>query len=425
LGRIVLDTAREQGGRPDSTLWGTSTRVPATEAAFANGIAARCRELDDVHEGSPRIGLGHGGHVNVMVIPGALAVAESLDRPVSGRELIAAIAVGGDLIPRLRMAAGEAGRLGWEGPTLGPFGVAAACGRLYGFDEATMANAMGAAYAHCSGNVLSTSDGTWDVWLNAGTAARAGVGAADLARRGHRGARAVLLGSSGLYPLYFRGEYHERALLDGLGSEFESANVSIKPYSACKCTHNAIYTATELVRRHRIDLADIERIEVRTCEYNMRIAVLDEHGQTKYKPRTVNDAQFSMPFSIATALRKGTVFPDVLTEATLDDPEILALARRVEVRAVPEKEELAKKEGYPPDDVDIHVRGGAVFEGCEPFTKGHPGNPMSFDEVVAKLGKCASLAAQPPSRKRLDAFVDTVERLETANDVRGLARLLS
>jgi 2-methylcitrate dehydratase PrpD len=287
-----------------------------------------------------------------------------------------------------------------------------------------MANAMGAAYAHCSGNVLSTSDGTWDVWLNAGMGARAGVVAADLARRGHKGAKAVLLGSSGLYPLYFRGEYHEFALLDGLGRDFESENVSIKPYSACKCTHNAIYTATELVRQNGIALDDIERIEVRTCQYNMRIAVIDEHGQVKYTPRSINDAQFSMPFSMATALLKGTVFPDVLTEATLDDPEVLALARRIRIESTPEKDELAKREGYPPDDVDIHTRSGAVFKGCEPFTRGHPGNPMTFDEVAAKFAKCASLAETPPAQAKQAAFLEAVGSLENIEDVRGLARLL-
>jgi hypothetical protein len=54
------------------------------------------------------------------------------------------------------MAAGAAGRLAWEGQTVSSFGVVAAVGELLGFDETVMANAMGAAYAHCSGDILFT-----------------------------------------------------------------------------------------------------------------------------------------------------------------------------------------------------------------------------------------------------------------------------
>jgi 2-methylcitrate dehydratase PrpD len=420
MGKLATEMVRDYGGRRDSTLWVYGDKVPAPEAAFANAIMARCRELDDVHEGTPRVGIGHGGHVNAMVVPAALAAVECMARPVSGKELITAIAIGGDIIPRIRMAAGDAGRVGWEAPTISPFGVAATVGKLQGFDEALLANAMGAAYAHCSGTILSTSDGTWDVWLNAGTGARAGMIAVELARRGHQGAKSPLLGSAGLYPLYFRKEYHEDALLSGLGKEFESGNVSIKPYSSCKCTHHTIYTALEMMKKHDFRGADIERIAVRTCEYNMWLVVLNEKGEPKYAPRNLNEAQFSMPFTMATAIVKGTVFSDVLTEDTLNDPEILRLARKISVEATAEKNELMKKEGYPPDDVDIYTVDGRVLRGCEQYVKGHPQNPMTFDEVVEKFERCAQLSAKPLSRKGLDGFLADVRTLEAVADVRGL-----
>ena len=425
LGRLVAAMTCDNGGAPHSTLWVSGDKVPAAEAAFANAIMARCRELDDVHEGSPRVGHGHGGHVNVMIVPAALAVLERLPRPVSGKELITAIAVGGDILVRLRLAAGDAGRLGWEGPTVSPFGVAATVGRLHRLDDAALLNAMGAAYAHCSGNVLSTSDGTWDVWLNAGMGARAGVVAVDLARRGHRGARAPLLGSAGLYPLYFRGEYHADALLSGLGTDFESGAVSIKPYAACKATHHAIYTALALLREHPIDPAAIERIVVRTSDYMMTLAGLNEHGEPKVAPRNINEAQFSIPFTMALAMLKGSVLPDTLTDAALADPAILRLARKIELCVTEAKNELAKREGYPPVDVDIHTTGGGVFRGCEPCVKGHPRNPMTFDEVVEKFRRCAELSARELPRGALDEFCARVADLELLEDVRSMPRYLA
>jgi 2-methylcitrate dehydratase PrpD len=425
LGRIVTAMARENGGAPHSTLWTFGDKLPVGEAAFANAIMARCRELDDVHEGSPRVGHGHGGHVNVMIVPAVLAAIERLPLPVSGRELIAAIAIGGDILVRLRLAAGDAGRLGWEGPTVSPFGVAAAVGRLLRLDAEALGNAMGAAYAHCCGNVQSTTDGTWDVWLNAGMGARAGILAVELGRRGHRGARAPLSGSSGLYPLYFRGEYHAEALLSELGKDFESGNVSIKPYAACKATHHAVYTTLALINRHRIDPDSIEKIVVYTSDYTMRLAGLNEHGAPKYAPRSVNEAQFSIPFTIALAIMKGAVLPDVLTDATLTDPAILALSHKIALIVTDEKNEQAKREGYVPADIEIHIVGGRTYTGCEPYVKGHPANPMTMQEVTGKFYRCAALAALPLRQEALRAFCDDVANLEALTDVRAMASYLS
>jgi len=420
LGRIVAAMVRDNGGAPHSTLWVSGDRLPASEAAFANAVMARCRELDDVHEGSPRAGRGHGGHVNVMIVPAVLAVIEHLPWPVSGRELLAAIAVGGDIMVRLRLAAGDAGRLGWEGPTVSPFGVAAAVGRLLRLDASKLQNAMGAAYAQCSGNVQSTADGTWDVWLNAGLGARAGIVAAELARRGHRGAHAPLLGSSGLYPLYFRGEYHAEALLSELGRHFESGEVSVKPYAACKATHHAIYTTLALVQRHQIDAGAIERIEVRTSDYTMRLAGLNEHGAPKYAPRTINEAQFSIPFTMALAMLKGTVLPDTLTDAALGDPAILALSHKIVMSVTGAKNEQARLEGYVPADIDIHTNDGRVFSGCERHVKGHPASPMTMQEVVDKFLRCAALASLPLRLAVLQAFCADVAMLEQLDDVRAI-----
>lgn len=424
IGRMVVDMARDQGGRPDAALWTAGDKVPAAEAAFANAVMARCRELDDVHEGSPRVGRGHGGHVNVMLVPAALATAESLPGPTTGKDLIAALAVGGDLIPRLRMAAGDAGRLGWEGPTVAPFGVAATVARLRGFDRTTTANALGTAYAHCAGTILSTSDGTWDVWLNAGIAARSGMVSAELARRGHQGARAPLLGGSGLYPLYFRGEYHPEALLGELGRSFESGNVSLKPYSSCKATHHAIYTMQTLMARHGIDIDAIDRIEVRTSDYNMRLAHLDAHGVPKPPPRTLNEAQFSIPFTMAAVAVHGAVFPDTFDETIPRDDRVQTLARRIRVTSSAEKNALAAREGYASADVEVHLADGTVHAGCEANVRGHPANPLSFNEVAEKFARCVALAGNGLPARAAARLVEAIGRLEECEDVREIARLL-
>lgn len=420
IGKMVSEMVRGWEGRKQSRVWVYGDRVPAQEAAFANAVMARCRELDDCHEGNKRRGGGIGGHIGVTVVPAVLAMAESSPAPVSGKRLILAIAVGGDIVARLRLAAGESGLAGWVAETSSPFGIVAAAAKLFDLGPELVANAMGAAYAFCSGNVLSTTDGSWDIWLAGGIGARGGMLAVDLARRGYIGSKSPLTGSAGLYPLYFRNEYHEKALLSGLGKEFEIANVSIKPYSSCKATHHGIYTVLELAKKHGLTPDVIERIEVKTTSYQMRLVGRNEKGEFKHSPRTVNEAQFSLPFTVATALIRGTVFPDVLTEESLKDAEIVSLARKVAVEATPEKDELMRTQGQPPSDVSIYTSGGKVYSGSEPFVKGHPQNPMSFDECAAKFWRCVALSARPLGRTGLARFLREIEGLEQVEDMRSL-----
>lgn len=279
---------------------------------------------------------------------------------------------------------------------------------------------MGAAYAHCSGNLLSITDGTWDVWLNPGRGARSGLISVELARRGHQGSKVPLLGIYGLYPLYFRNEYHEDTLLSDLGKRFESVNVSIKPYSSCKCTHQAIYTTLTLLKKHNIKADQVERVGVKTCTYNMDLVVLNEKGEHKFVPRTLHEAQFSLPFTIATAIIKGDVFLEVLDEKTIKDPEILRLSRKVLVENTPEKDKILTKERFPPDDVEIYTKDGKVYSGCEMYAKGHPQNPMTFDEVIEKFERCIRVSAKPLKRKKTDEFLAKVKNIEEFDDVRDI-----
>ncbi len=420
LGKLVARMVKGYGGEKQSTVLVNGDKVPTQEAAFTNAIMARCRELDDVHEGNKRCGGGNGGHVSVTIIPATLAMLESSPNPVSGDKLILSIAIGSDVLVRLRLASGEKGRLGWMTETLSPFSIVASAAKLFDLGEEAIANAMGAAYVFCSGNALSTSDGTWDIWLAAGTGARGGVVAVDMAQRGYLGSKSPLLGRFGLYPLYFQNNYNEKILLGDLGNEFESANLSIKPYSSCKGTHHAIYTTLKLVKKHSIKPEQIEHIKIKTCSYFVQIVVLNEEGEPKYAPRTVTEAQFSIPFTVATAIIKGGVFPDVLTEEVLKDSRILGLSRKVAVEATAEKDEIMKTEGIPPADVEIYTKDGSVYSGCEPFVKGHPQNPMSFKECADKFWRCTKLSNRPLNEKKLKNFLGRAERLEEILDVRSI-----
>jgi 2-methylcitrate dehydratase PrpD len=59
----------EEGGRADSTAWAYGGKLGAASAAFINGMTAAALDFDSLGRDAPV-------HVNIAVLPAALAVAE-------------------------------------------------------------------------------------------------------------------------------------------------------------------------------------------------------------------------------------------------------------------------------------------------------------------------------------------------------------
>src|SRR5262245_18139285 len=415
-GRGIARIAQRHGGAAGSTLLAHGTRVATPMAALANGVMARCGELDGTHETG-------GGHVGVCMVPAALALAEIAPAPVSGRELALGIALGVDMLCRLRMGAGKSKAIGWMAETMAPMSVAATGSRLLGLDEERMLDAIGLAYASCSGNVQPTVEGAWSLWTPAGSAAAAGILAIDLAREGFQEPRNPLLGEFGLYRLYFRGDYDEEALLGGLRERNEIVNNSLKPYPNCKYTHHAIATTLELVCTHALRPEHVRRVTVAINTMGATQCGFDATGAPKTTPTTPGAAKFSIPFTVAAAIARGQVTLNEVTDEALRDGGILALTARVETRIDPAKDALPML--YPPMDVRIETTDGRVIAGCEPFVKGHPENPFTWSDCVERFMAWAGAAAHPIAGAHLERFVAMVKDLESVKDTGEMAPLLA
>jgi 2-methylcitrate dehydratase PrpD len=110
-----------------SSIVGSGDRVGVTWAAFVNAAYAQALEFDDTHVESIV-------HVSSPSVLAALALSET--SPLSGRDLIAAVAVGNEISCRAgSVAAGQFHRLGFH-PTglFAGFGVSYLAGRLPALD---------------------------------------------------------------------------------------------------------------------------------------------------------------------------------------------------------------------------------------------------------------------------------------------------
>jgi len=414
--QTVLNLARSWGGRGESSILVHGDRVPAPSAGLVNGTMGRARDFDDVHEKAVL-------HPSVSVIPAALATAE-LRGGIDGRNFITTVALGVDLTCRLGMAPRTGPNISGMSTTwqCGTFGAAAAAGKVMGLDHGALMDAMGIAYSQASGNQQTIAEGSTAVRVQQGLTTWAGITSALLASKGITGPRNVLEGRYGYYPVYHRGGYDREALTDGLGETYEIVNTSIKPYPCCKWTHQAIDAALEAVREDGLEPGEVDSVDVRlnSQAFNLVCVPLD----LKRRPRSVVDAQFSVPYTVAAAIVRGDVSLATFTAEAMNDPEILSMAQKVTPR-VDEQIERRGSRGMAPEIVKIRTRDGRTHQRCVEHVRGSPRAPMTTEELQEKFRRCITYAAKPVSDEATEELFTLIGRLESLDDISDIISLLS
>lgn len=412
--RPFVEHALEQGGHSQSTVFASGARVPAAMAAFANGALAHALDFEDAHDKSLL-------HPNAPTIPAALAACEAFG-PIDGKELIAAIVLGCDVACRLSLALRvPLDEYGWyPPPMIAAFGATAAVGRLLKLDAQQLIDAFSLTLgqATCSAELKFSPHSDIRAVRDA-FPAQIAVTSALLARKGVRGFERPFEGRAGFFALYARGAYAPEVVTQSLGERFEIDEISFKPYPSCRGTHVYIEAAAQLVRDHRIDPSDIAAIELSGSRLNLMLA---EPIAQKRRPATAIDAKFSLPFTVATSLRRGTVTLDDFTERALNDSAVLDLASRVNFTVDPTRGTAG------PDvlrgSVELRLNEGrrVRLEIDEP--SGSPGRPASEAALIEKFRDCCRRARSEPTAARIDSWLERILTLEKCIDAGEFARTL-
>ena len=408
----LREIVRDWGGKEESSIIGCKQKVPAPNAAHVNATMAHALDYDDVHETA----IMHSG---VAVIPTCMAMGERKGN-VSGKEFITAIALGVDMMCRLALATTPGTRplvTGWHLTTLyGFLGAAGTAGRMLGLNEEKMVNALGIAYHQCSGNGQCVIDGALTKRMGPGFSVRGGITAALLAEKGVTGAKNCLEGEMGLYKLYHRGNYDNKALTIDLGKNFEGINVAIKPYPCCRGIHPAIDAALALVDERNIKAEGVQEITLSVSEGHYHL--LCEPEGAKLKPRNPVDAQFSIPWGVATAIVRKQVTLEDFTETAIKREDILDLTKKMSIKI---DSTLNRPVNIEPTRVEITTKEGNV---CSKEVTGPLGSlerPMSFDDCARKFKDCAKQL----NHEQINRVIELVGQLDQMNDIRGIIALLS
>ena len=341
----------------------TACRSPG--ATLLNGFLVTAVTMCDVHRATLT-------HITPEVMPPALAIAERDGR--SGRDLLVALAVGCEITTRIGVSLDfpEFRKRGWHGPgVIGPFGSAAAVGRLLALDPETMAKAFGLAGSQAAGTFAAW--GTPTVKFHQCRGALSGLMAALLAQQGFLATKEFLTAKDGgLYNTYSNGGKPELAT-DGLGERWELEQIALRLWPSASTIQGLITAMFDLVEQN-----DVRPEAVRKVRVSLGKTANDMHGIfPNYKGKF--DALLSTHYAVAVILHDRELTLAQFEPERYNDPKLKSFAgAQVEVR------EDASLTGVQAIVEAEMVDGRKIRVRCD-TPRGSPENPLTRAQIEAKF----------------------------------------
>ena len=355
-------------------------------ACLANAAASHVVEQDDVHNGSVF-------HPGTIVFPAALALAQA--KQLSGREFLTAAVVGYEVGIRVGEFLGRSHyKIFHTTGTAGTLAAAATVGRLLKLNPQQMLHAFGSAGTQSAGLWEFLRDAADSKQLHTAHASATGLMSAYLAQAGFTGAQKILEGVQGLAAGTSTDANPEK-LIDRLGSRWCLAETSFKYHASCRHTHPAADALLQVIQKHAVKMADIDRIE--TLVHQGAIDVLGPASDAT----TLHQSKFSMGTVLALICKFQFAGLDEFAKH-FNDPEICALRNRVSMILDPEVDKA-----YPQrwiGKVKVYLKNGQVYEGRVDEPKGDPGNTLTRAEIKEKALRLATFSGGATESEMHDAI---------------------
>jgi 2-methylcitrate dehydratase PrpD len=396
------------GGKPQATLVGMGKRADLVQAVYLNAYMSDILDFEDTFVSHPSSG----------VIPAALAAGEMVN--CSGMDLLRAIVAGFEVSMRVGLAIRPSGPMAQ--PSAGVyyfhcFGSTAAAGRLMKLSEDQLEQAFGTAAAHAP---LPLWIAKWSRplhWVknNCGGQAAAGIMGVLLARTGFVGVADVLDHPLGFWRMVGSDRYDAEVATAGLGADWMILRDTLKPYPCCRWLHSTLTALQEIMSEASLSGASaVEAVTVRSPNHLANFM--------HFNPKTLVDAEFSLPYVVAQLLRGIKPGCEWFTEANMRSPEADRLARKVRVIVDPELEAFYRANGTYSVSVTLAANDGRSFERRVDYPKGDTKNPMTVEEVA---GKFMTLVTPVFGEDRSQALWQAIRTVERQKEVRPLVDSLA
>ena len=358
---ICIDSLRPVSHSNQASILGRSERFDPLNAAFINGVSSHVFDFDDTH-------LVTNVHAAGPIASVLLAYSEL--KPVSGQEFMNAFYLGVEYTIRLSNSlAPNHADIGWHVSGTHPtIGAAAAVGRLMRLSEQQMIWALGLAASQPVG--FRDSFGSMNKSFNPGRAAENGLFSALLAQNNFTSSNQMIESRIGwANSMSTKRDYKE--MLGDLGSRFEIAKDTYKPYACGIVIHPAIDGSIQLRNEHNLHPDQIASVHIKANPYQLELC-------GKKTPQTGLEGKFSVYHSVAIALIDGRAGEKQYSDEAVRNPKTISLRDKITVEV---DNNLHKKSGI----VTITLNDGRVLNKVIDSAVGGLENPMTNEQLDAKF----------------------------------------
>ncbi len=389
--------------QPGATLLGGG-RSSGEWATFVNGLLIRYLDYNDTYLS---LEPAHpSDNLAAVLSVGEMAGA-------GGKELLTAAVLAYEIQCRLCDAASLRKR-GWDHVTYGAISSCVAACKLLRLDPARTAHAIGMAGV-ANTALRQTRSGELSMWKGCAfaNAARNGVFAALLAAEGMTGPAPIFEGELGIMKL-LTGPFELPRLGGENGQPFMIISTYIKFWPAEYHSQSAIDAALQL-RPEIGDVRNIAAIDIRTFDAAVDIIGKDPE---KWRPKTRETADHSLPYCTAVALADGDVTLAQFAPERFGDPALLDLVAKVKVHR-----DAALSARYPngiPNRLTVRLADGRKLVREVEFPRGHAHNPMTDAEVEKKFRTLAEPRYGKEKADRMLAACWGMEKIKSPGELSAL-----
>lgn len=398
--RILRGLARENGGKPEATIWFDGTRLPVSEAARVNAALSDAAASDDsdirntAHEGTTLAAVG-------------LAIGERTG--ASGQDLLGAMIIGYEAAGRIGEAR-QGGRGGVHASQVVAFGGAVAAAKLLKLTDDQLAHALGITAVTMGG--LATGTDSWAREYMGANAALCAVNAALAAGRGYTVNEDMLGAAGGFVDVFGGGKEATPRLTTNLGDDWDIVQfLAIKLWPGAHPLSGTVEAAVNAAREANVSPDNVARILVagpnRTTVGGSR------------RPKDLVEAIHSLPYFVASAVADKDFTWVHATEAKIFNPVVTRLMDLVEVDPMPPT--VAYTWGWG-GTVTIVTKSAARFTSTVDAPRGSAPRGIAWSDVDAKFRALMPDSKLPATR--IEDVLSVIHSFENMKSVRELTRRL-
>ncbi len=400
---IARKCAQRVSSKPGASLLGGG-QSSIEWATFVNGLLIRYLDFNDTY-----LSL-EPAHPSDNLAP-VMAVGEAAG--ANGKDLITAAVVAYEIQCRLCDAA-SLRKYGVDHVTYGAISSAVAACKLLKLDAKKTTHAVG--LAGVSNVALrQTRAGEMSMWKGCAfaNAARNGVFAALMAAEGLTGPAPIFEGELGLMKLVLRTDFTVAPMGGEAGGskEYMLSKTYIKFWPVEYHAQSAVEAILNL--RPKIgDWRKVKSIDIHTFDAAVDIIGKDPE---KYRPKTRETADHSMPYCVAVALMEGDVDLNSFDDKHLANEELITLTNRVKLHR-----DADCNRRYPngiPNRLTVTMEDGSTMVKEVEFPRGHAGNPMTDEELERKFRRVVEPVYSKAVADKVLSACWSLDKLERAGDL--------